>query len=200
MDRKVLELENKTITCCIRVKNRIRNKDRIRDKGHTPSGVPAVSHGPVISCSEANIRTSFKRIHAKHWAQAAWSMCSYYRHKICLNDHGPVALTFLVMKCWHRLYPSSLKNDQFKFASRRNGSTADVISLALYSALDHLDTRNTYARLLSPTKAQHSTQSSPPNSSPRSNTWVTVPAFATGYLYSSSADLNQRGIITSPPH
>eukprot|EP00061_Rhincodon_typus_P016004 g43988.t1 len=49
-------------------------------------------------------------------------------HAMCLNDYRPVALTS-IMKCFKR-------------------STADAISLALHSSMDHLDSKDTYGRLL----------------------------------------------------
>ena len=38
--------------------------------------------------------------------------------------------------------------EPLQFAYRRNRSTADVISLALHSTLEHLDNKDTYVRLL----------------------------------------------------
>jgi hypothetical protein len=58
------------------------------------------------------------------------------------------------MKCFERLVmahiniiiPETL--DPLQFAYRTNRSTADAISIALHSALSHLDKRNTYVRML----------------------------------------------------
>jgi len=67
-----------------------------------------------------------------------------------LNDYHPVALTPIALKCLERLVllthiksiiPDSLDPLQFR-------SVDDVISLTLHTALEHLDRRDTYARLL----------------------------------------------------
>ena len=73
---------------------------------------------------------------------------------LCLNDYRPVALTSTIMKCFERLVktfitstlPESL--DPLQFAYRPNRSTDDAISLALHTALSHLDQRSTYVRML----------------------------------------------------
>ncbi|XP_051899168.1 uncharacterized protein LOC127585608 [Pristis pectinata] len=72
----------------------------------------------------------------------------------CLNDYRPVALTSTIMKCFERLVMARINSslpdnrDPLQFAYRRNRSTADAISLALNSALEHLDSKDTYIRLL----------------------------------------------------
>jgi hypothetical protein len=71
-----------------------------------------------------------------------------------LNDYRPVALTFVIMKCFERLVkdhitctlPDTL--DPLQFAYRPNRSTDDAIAIALHTALSHLDKRNTYVRIL----------------------------------------------------
>jgi hypothetical protein len=71
-----------------------------------------------------------------------------------LNDYRPVALTSVAMKCFERLamahinsiLPDSL--DPLQFTYRPNISTDDAISIALHTALSHLDKRNTYVRML----------------------------------------------------
>ena len=71
----------------------------------------------------------------------------------CLNDYQPLALTSVAMKCFERLVmahitviPETL--DPLQFAYRHNRSTDDAISVALHTALSHLDKRNTYVRML----------------------------------------------------
>lgn len=72
----------------------------------------------------------------------------------CLNDYRPVALTSVVMKVFERLVLSYLKAstehlmDPLQFAYRSNRSVDDAINIALHFILQHLDNRNTYARLL----------------------------------------------------
>ena len=72
----------------------------------------------------------------------------------CLNDYRPVALTSVVMKVFERLVLSYLKAstdhlmDPLQFAYRPNRSVDDAINIALHYILQHLDNRNTYARVL----------------------------------------------------
>ena len=69
-----------------------------------------------------------------------------------LNYYRPVALTSVAMKLIERLVmphtiiPETL--DPLQFANRPNRSTDDTISIALHTALSHLDKRNTYVRML----------------------------------------------------
>jgi gmma-aminobutyric acid receptor subunit gamma/cGMP-dependent protein kinase 2 len=71
-----------------------------------------------------------------------------------LNHYRPVALTSVIMKCFERLvkdyitstFPATL--DPLQFAYHPNRSTDDAISITLYTALSHLDKRNTYVRML----------------------------------------------------
>ena len=72
----------------------------------------------------------------------------------CLNDHRPIALTLVAMKCFERLVMAHINTiipetlDPLQFAYRPNRSTDDAISIALHTALSHLDKRNTYVRML----------------------------------------------------
>jgi hypothetical protein len=72
----------------------------------------------------------------------------------CLNEYRPVALTSLAMKCFERLVMAHINSilpdtlDPLQFAYRPNRSTDDAISIALHTALSHLDKRNTYVRML----------------------------------------------------
>ena len=72
----------------------------------------------------------------------------------CFNDYRPVALTPIIMKCFERLVMQHIKDllpptlDPFQFAYRANRSTDDAISTVLHSALTHLDTKDSYVRLL----------------------------------------------------
>ena len=72
----------------------------------------------------------------------------------CLNDYRPVAPTSVAMKCFERLVMAHINTiipetlDQLQFAYRPNRSTDDAISIALNTALSHLDKRNTYLRML----------------------------------------------------
>ena len=62
----------------------------------------------------------------------------------CLNDYRPVALTSVAMKCFERLVRAHINTiipetlDPLQFAYRPNRST-DAISIALHTALSHLD-------------------------------------------------------------
>ena len=72
----------------------------------------------------------------------------------CLNDYCPVALTSVVMKCFERLVMAHVNTiipdtlDPLQFAYCPNRSTDDAISIALHTALSHLDKTNTYVRML----------------------------------------------------
>ncbi|KAI4901822.1 hypothetical protein NFI96_010215 [Prochilodus magdalenae] len=72
----------------------------------------------------------------------------------CLNDHRPVALTPIIMKCFERLVMRHIKTllppslDPLQFAYHPNRSTDDTISTTLHLPLTHLDNRDTYVRML----------------------------------------------------
>ena len=72
----------------------------------------------------------------------------------CLNDYRPVELTSVAMKCFERLVMDHINTiipdtlDPLQFAYRLNRSTDDAVSIALHTALSHLDKRNTYLRML----------------------------------------------------
>ncbi len=72
----------------------------------------------------------------------------------CLNDYRPVALTPIPAKCLERLVMPHIKKvapptlDPFQFAYRQNRSTEDAIATVLHRLLEHLEHKNTYARLL----------------------------------------------------
>ncbi|KAK3568303.1 hypothetical protein QTP86_003536 [Hemibagrus guttatus] len=68
----------------------------------------------------------------------------------CLNDHRPVALTPIVMKCFKRLVMRHIKTqlppslDPLQFAYRPNCSMDDAITTTLHLSLTHLDNKDTY--------------------------------------------------------
>jgi hypothetical protein len=70
------------------------------------------------------------------------------------NDYQPIALTSVAMKCFERLVMAHINTiipetiDPLQFAYCPNRSTDDAISIALHTALSHLDKRNTYVRML----------------------------------------------------
>jgi hypothetical protein len=72
----------------------------------------------------------------------------------CLNDYRPIALTSVAMKCFERLVMAHINTimpetlDPLQFAYLPNRSTDDTISIALHTALSHLDKRNTYIGML----------------------------------------------------
>nr|BAB83841.1 ReO_6 [Oryzias latipes] len=71
-----------------------------------------------------------------------------------LNDYRPVALTSVVMKSFERLVLNHLKVitepllDPLQFAYRANRSGDDAVNMALHYILHHLDSADTYARVL----------------------------------------------------
>ena len=72
----------------------------------------------------------------------------------CLNDYQHLALMSVAMKCFERLVMAHIDTiipetlDPLQFAYCPNRSTDDAISIALHTALSHLDKRNTYVRML----------------------------------------------------
>ena len=72
----------------------------------------------------------------------------------CLNDYRRVALTSVARKCVERLVITHINHiitetlDPLQFAYRPNRLTVDSISIAVHTALSHLDKRNTYVRML----------------------------------------------------
>ena len=70
----------------------------------------------------------------------------------CLNDYRPVALIYIIVKCFETLVMARINSslpdclDPLQFGYHRNRSTA--ISLALHSTLEQLDNKDTYVRLL----------------------------------------------------
>jgi hypothetical protein len=71
-----------------------------------------------------------------------------------LNDYRPVALTSVVMKAFERLVLKHLqtatagKLDPLQFAYQANRSVDDAVAFALHFILQHLESPETYARLL----------------------------------------------------
>ena len=71
-----------------------------------------------------------------------------------MNDYRPVALTSVVMKVFERIVSGFLQSctnsilDNHQFAYRCNRSIEDAVTLSLHSALSHLDTPNSYVRML----------------------------------------------------
>lgn len=70
------------------------------------------------------------------------------------NDYRPVALTPVVMKCFERLVCQHIRTflpptlDPHQFAYRPNRSTEDAITIALHTALSHLEHQGSYVRML----------------------------------------------------
>ena len=66
-----------------------------------------------------------------------------------LNDYGPAALTSVPMKCFERLVVAHIntiiQKPEINFNLHTNRSTDDTISIALHTALSHLDKWNTYS-------------------------------------------------------
>jgi gmma-aminobutyric acid receptor subunit gamma/cGMP-dependent protein kinase 2 len=71
-----------------------------------------------------------------------------------LNNYRPIALTFVIMKCFERLVKDHITSnlpdilDPLQFAYHSNRSTDDTIAITLHTALTYLDKRNNYVRLL----------------------------------------------------
>ncbi|KAK3548525.1 hypothetical protein QTP70_013370 [Hemibagrus guttatus] len=72
----------------------------------------------------------------------------------CLNDHHPIALTPIVMKCFKRLVMRHIKTklplslDPLQFAYCPNRSMDDAITTILHLTLTYLDNKDSYVRML----------------------------------------------------
>jgi hypothetical protein len=70
----------------------------------------------------------------------------------CLNDYRPIALRSVAMKCFESLVMAHFNTiipetlDPLQFAYCTNRSTDDAISIALHTAISHLDKRNMFQR------------------------------------------------------
>lgn len=66
-----------------------------------------------------------------------------------LNDYHPVPLTLVIMKCLERIVLKYINDvipvglDSHQFAYKENQSAEDGVSLALHTALSHLEHPNT---------------------------------------------------------
>ena len=72
----------------------------------------------------------------------------------CLNNYHPIALTSVVLKCFERLVMAHFNTimaetlDLLQFTYHPNRSTDDAISIAVHTALSHLDKNNTCVSML----------------------------------------------------
>ncbi|KAI5098695.1 hypothetical protein C0J45_10834 [Silurus meridionalis] len=72
----------------------------------------------------------------------------------CLDDYRPVALTPIVIREFERLVMRHIKTqlpptlDPMQFAYRPNCSTDDAISTTLHLALNHLENKDSYVRMM----------------------------------------------------
>lgn len=72
----------------------------------------------------------------------------------CMNDYRPVALIPTVMKCFeqlvmvHKRKNTDINLDLLQYADRKNRSTSDAVSSIIHSALTHLESMDSYVRLL----------------------------------------------------
>jgi hypothetical protein len=65
----------------------------------------------------------------------------------CLNDYRPVALMFVATKCFERLVMAHINTIIPETLDPRQSSTDDAISIALHTALSHLNKRNCVRKL-----------------------------------------------------
>ena len=104
----------------------------------------------------------------------------------CLNYYHPIVLISVPMKCFERLVMAPSHTlitdtlDPLQFPYCPNRSTDDAISIALHTALSHLDKRNTYVRMLFIDYSSALNTIVPPNSSPTVGPWDGTPPFAIG--------------------
>lgn len=72
----------------------------------------------------------------------------------CLNDYRPIALTSAAMKSFEHIILKHLKpvtsplKDPHQFAYKANPSVEDTVNLEIHHTLNHLESANTYTRIL----------------------------------------------------
>nr|XP_043874450.1 uncharacterized protein LOC122764210 isoform X2 [Solea senegalensis]XP_043874509.1 uncharacterized protein LOC122764439 isoform X2 [Solea senegalensis] len=128
-------------------------------KAAGPDGIP----GKVLKACADQLTGVFTNIFNLSLAQAIIPPCLKTSTLIpvpkktaahSLNDCRPVALTLVVMKCFERLVSQHIRAclsptlDPHQFAYRANRSTEDAITIALHTALSHLEHRGSYVRML----------------------------------------------------
>ncbi|KAI4886572.1 hypothetical protein NFI96_000182 [Prochilodus magdalenae] len=128
-------------------------------KAAGPDGIP----GRVLKACASQLASTFTDIFNLSLAQSTVPVCFKTTTIIpipkkstitSMNDYRPIALTPIVMKCFERLILSHIKRslpstlDPHQFAYRANRSTDDAVSLAIHTALNHLDSNNSYVRML----------------------------------------------------
>ncbi len=128
-------------------------------KAAGPDGVP----GRVLKDCAAELTGVFTSIYntllSTSWVLACFKAATIVpipkqSNVTCLNDYRPVALTPIPAKCLERLVIRHIKGaipptlDPHQFAYRQNRSTEDAIAIVLRTLLEHLERKNTYARLL----------------------------------------------------
>ncbi|KAL6475087.1 hypothetical protein MHYP_G00161270 [Metynnis hypsauchen] len=128
-------------------------------KAADPDGIP----GRVLKTCANQLAATFTDIFNISLAQSVVPACFKATTIIpipkkntisSMNDYRPIALTPIVMKCFERLILTQLKRnlsntlDSHQFAYRANRSTEDAVSLAMHTALNHLEGTNTYVRML----------------------------------------------------
>ena len=128
-------------------------------KAPGPDGVP----GRVLKDCAAELTDVLTSIYnislSTSWVPACFKAATIVplpkqSHVTGLNDYRPVALTPIPAKCMERLVIKHIKaaippsHDAHQFAYRENRSTEDAIAIVLHTLLEHLEHKNTYARLL----------------------------------------------------
>ena len=63
----------------------------------------------------------------------------------CPNYYRPVTLTPVIMKCFEGLVTAHIKASM---PGMYRSNSSNVISIAIHTAVTHLDKRNTYVRIL----------------------------------------------------
>ena len=128
-------------------------------KAAGPDGVP----GKVLRACADQLTGVFTRIFNQSLSQSIIPPCLKTSTIIPIpkktavdspNDYRPVALTPVVMKCFEKLISQHIRAclpptlDPHQFAYRANRSTEDAITIALHTALSHLEHLGSYVRML----------------------------------------------------
>ncbi|KAI3375845.1 hypothetical protein L3Q82_004120 [Scortum barcoo] len=128
--------------------------------------------------------------------------------KICC----PVALTLVIMKCFERIVLKHIKDiipaglDQYQFAYRENRSTDDAVSIALHTALTHLQPPNTCVWMLFvdfSSAVQHSDPGQADTEAPQPGTALIAVPLDQGLPHQQASGGENRGqhiLYTGPEH
>jgi hypothetical protein len=115
---------------------------------HKAAG-PDIFPGCILRACADQLPSVFTDIFNLSLTPSVITTCFKQTTKVtCLNDYRHVALTSVAMKCFERLVIAHINTIIPDTLDHPNRSTDDAISIALHTALSHMDKRDTYVRML----------------------------------------------------